>query len=346
MGKNNALKRKEHEAVRNSVGYYDFTHELIEAKGPAATEFLDKVFVNSMAKANIGDAIYTTMLNEDGIIIDDIIVFRLEENNYLISTLYADQMVKHFDSYSAGLDVEYKDVSSTSVMYAVQGPNSGAVLNEILAENIDALKVFTIKDNKIDNVDISVARCGFTGELGYELYFAPEHRDLVESKLNAAGAAYDIVKLTTDVTLSSIPTEKGYIIMRDVAGTNPMEAGLGFAVDWSKDFVGKAALEKAKAAGVTRKLVGFTVEDDNAQAGEGDEVKVNGQTAGKVTNFTYGYTVEKNIGYALIDTNVAKIGDKATIVSNGKEIEATLTKRVFYDAEDARRTEAAKSAVK
>lgn len=331
MGKNNVERRKEHEAIRNNVGYYDFTHDLIDVSGPSAADFLDTMFVNSMGKAKVGDAIYTTMLNVDGIIIDDIIVFRLEEDRFWITTLYADEMIKWFNSHSSGYDVKYKDITETTLMYAIQGPKSAEVINGFLSENIDDLKVFTIKDNKIDNVDVKVSRCGFTGELGYEIYFAPEHKGLIEDKLK------DVLEIKTDITLSSIPTEKGYIIMRDVAGTNPLEAGLGWTVDFSKDFIGKEALEKAKKEGIKRSLVGFTVDDDNAQIEEGAEVKVGGESAGRVTNCTYGYTVEKNIGYALIDNTVAKVGDKATIISGNAKFEAMLTDRVFYDVKDERR---------
>lgn len=337
MRKNNVDLRNEHEGLRNRVGFYDFTHDLVEATGPSAADFLDRMFVNSMGKASPGDAIYTTMLNEEGIIIDDVIAFRLEAEKFWISTLYVEEMIKWFDAHSSGMDVEYKDITETTAMYAIQGPKSREVLNAFLGDSIDNLEDFTISDNKIDDVRVKVARCGFTGELGYEIYLAPEHKDLLETKLNESGQSFDIVEMKTDVILSSLPTEKGYILMRDVAGTNPLEAGFGWSVDWSKDFVGKEALEKVKNEGATRSLVGFTVEDDTADIAEESEVKVAGKTAGKVTNFTYGFTVEKNIGYALIDNSVAKVGDKATIVSGDKEYEATLTDRVFYDVKDERR---------
>ncbi len=96
-----------------------------------------------------------------------------------------------------------------------------------------------------------MARCGFTGELGYEIYISPEHKALLEEKLNQAGKEHGIVKMSTDAILTSIPSEKGFVLMKDVTGINPLEANFGWLVDWNKDFIGKDILVKAKADGVS-----------------------------------------------------------------------------------------------
>jgi aminomethyltransferase len=332
MRKNDVNVRNEHEAIRNSVGFYDFTHQLLEVKGVDAQSFLDKMFVNSIGKSKVGEAKYTTMLNENGIIIDDVIVFRIEEEIFWVSTLYIAELIKWFDEHKEGAKVEYKDITNITKMYAVQGPKSKAVLNDFLKDDVDDLKFFTIKDNMIDSIPVKIARCGFTGELGYEIYCNPNDANLVESKLLASGEQYDITSIKTDVIVTSLPREKGFVLMSDLAGTNPLEVDLDWTIDWSKDFVGKSALEKVKAEGAKRKLIGFTVDDDAAVIEAGTVVKVNGQEVGKVTTYTYGYTVEKNIGYALIEKAKAKVGDNATI----GEVAATLTERVFYDVEGNR----------
>lgn len=332
MRKNDTAIRNEHEGLRNRVGYYDFTHQLLEVTGPDAAAFLDKMFVNTIAKIDVSRARYTTMLNEKAEIIDDVIVFRMAQDKFWVSTLYIDAMIKWFDVQSAGLDVAYQDITAETTMYAIQGPRSLDVINTFLADKVD-LKFLTIVDNKIGDIPVKVARCGFTGELGFEIYISPEHKELLEEKLNQAGKAHDIVKMTTDAILTSIPSEKGFVLMKDVTGINPLEANFGWLVDWDKDFIGKDILVKAKADGVTRELVGFTVEDDAAVIAEQAEVQANGASVGTVTNFTYGYTLEKNIGYAVIDTKLAKIGDQVTIASDGKEVAAILTARCFYDPE-------------
>ena len=307
MRKNETNVRKEHEAIRNSVGYYDFTHQLLEVKGPDAQAFLNKMLVASIGKMEIGEAKYTTMLNDDGIIIDDVIVFRVEKEVFWISTLYIDALIAWFDAHKENAKVEYRDITEKTTMYAVQGPDSRAVLNDFLKDNIDSMKYFTIENNMVGDIPVKIARSGYTGELGFEIYCSPEDKTFIEEKLADSGKQFDIKKITTDVIITSLPREKGFVLMSDLAGTNPLEADFGWTVDWNKDFVGKSALEKVKANGAKRKLIGFTVEDDAAQVKPGADVKVGGLVAGKVTMFTYGYTVEKNIGFALVDVDKAKL---------------------------------------
>lgn len=325
MTKNHEQKRKEHSAVRKKVGYHDFTHELLEATGPDVPAFMDKIFVNNLSGANVGKGVYTTMLNEEGKIIDDLIIFRMEENKYWLSTLYIEQMQEWFEKHKEGFDVKWKDITEETTMYAVQGPHSREVLNKFLDEDINDLEFTYITDRKVDDVPIKVARFGFTGELGYELYFAPEHVEFIESKLEEAGEAFGIMELTSDVFLTSLPTEKGLKLMRDYEGLDPIEAGLGWSIDWDSDFIGKEHVQKTKERGPKQSLIGFTVEDENAEIELEAEIIKDGKTVGKVTNYTYGYTVEKNIGFALIDNTKAKIGDKVMI----GDVEATLTEDIF-----------------
>ena len=331
---NQELLRKEHEAVRNNVGFYDFTHELLEVTGKDAACFLDKMFVNSIADTKPGNAVYTTMLNEDGIIIDDVIIFRLEDEKFWVSTLFIEDMKKWFKNYSDMKDLHFKDIAKEESMYAVQGPNSRKVLNDILEKDVTDMKFFEIKDNKIGDLDVKICRAGFTGELGYEIYVASKDKDKVEKELLEKGKKYNIVNLETDVILMSLPGEKGYVIMDDLKGTNPIEAAFGWSVDWDKDFVGKEALAKVKEEGPKRRLRGYVVEDDNAKIKNDDPVKVDGKEVGRVTKAVYGFTVEKNIGYILLDTEYAKKGNKVTIVTGDGDVEATLQERVFYDPKD------------
>ena len=336
MRKDNMNLRKEHEAVRKHVGFYDFTHELLEVNGKNARSFLDKMFVNSVARTKPGTAVYTTMLNEDGIIIDDVIIFCLEEEKFWVSTLFIDAMLEWFKGYSDMEDLEFKDLSKEVAMWAVQGPDSQKLLNEILEKDISHLEFFQMEDNKIEDIEVKISRSGFTGELGYEVFFSPEYGDKIDKILLEKGKPYNVVQLTSEVVLMSLPGEKGYVIMDDLKGTNPLEVGFGWSVDWSKDFVGKEALEKVKKEGAKRRLRGFTVEDDNLEIKHDSTVRVDGKEVGRVTKSFYGYTVEKNIGYILLDKSHAKIGDKVTIINDNKEVEATLTERVFYDPKDLR----------
>jgi aminomethyltransferase len=331
--KHDAMKREQHDAVRNAAGWYYFTHHLLEVTGEDATAFLDRTFVNPIASLKIGGARYTTMLNEDGIIIDDVVIFRLEEDKYWISTLYAYKMIKWFDAHRGESKIKYDNITEKTDMFAVQGPKSRELLNSFLAENIDDQRFFTIRDNRIGDIPVKISRAGFSGEkVGYEIYFAPEHRQPIAEKLAGHGEAVGAKQVTDfQVMVWTLPTEKGFYTMPDLRGANPLEVGFGRAIKWDKDFIGKGALAKIKEEGPKRQLLGFTVDADEAHisprnlSGPGIPVMLGGEEVGVATKFTYGYTAEKNIGYAIVETDKAKIGDAVTI--NGYE--AVLTDKVF-----------------
>lgn len=332
--KNDVLRRKEHEAVRKGVGYYDFTHQVLDVKGRDAATFLDKVFVNDIKNMKEGHALYTTMLNEDGKIIDDVIVFRLEEDKFLISTLYIDKMIKWFDKFKDGCDIDYKDITSKLTMFAIQGPKSKDLVNKIVDKDISSMKFFTIEDNTVGDLDIMVARAGFTGELGYELYVESDKKEKLEEKIKKAGEEFGLVNITTDVIIGSLPGEKGYVLMSDLEGTNPLEVGYGWTVHWDSNFIGKNALLKEKED-VKRDLFGFEL-DGEAEIEAGDAVFCDGKEIGKVTKFTYGYTLEKFIGYCLIEKDLAVEGKVVEIKTKSGNAKAKLCDRVFYDKENER----------
>ncbi len=329
--KNNTQMRNEHNAVRERVGYHDFTHQMLEVTGADADAFMDKMFVNDISGAAVGRGKYTSMLDENGKIIDDVIIFHIDDNLYWISTLYIEEMTDWFGQHEEGFEVSYQDITDVTTMYAVQGPDSLAVLNNILSNPIDDLKFARIIDNQIDEIPVKVARFGFTGELGFELYFAPEQAETIEAKLEEAGAEFDIQKIETDVFLTSLPTEMGLKIMRDYQNLDPYEAGLGWSVDWDSDFVGKEAITSSKENGPKRSLIGFTVEDDEAEVDLEADITKDGEVVGHVTNYTYGYTVGKNIGFAVIDNAKAEIGDTVRI----GDVEATLTSDKFVESKSA-----------
>lgn len=336
---NDVHTRSQHEAVRNAVGWYCWTHFLLKVTGKDAAVFLDKIFVSPITKTRAGGAKYTTMLNEDGIIIDDVIVFHIEENEYWISTLHIKKLIAWLDAHRGESRVEYKDITDTMEMYAVQGPKSKDLLNAFLTEKVDDMKFFTIRDNKIDDVTIKVARSGYTGELGYEIYVAPQNARLLETKLIEFGKAFGAMQITEfQVMVWTLPSEKGFNLMSDLRGTNPFETGLDGAIDWSKNFIGKAALENIKAQGPKRQLLGFSVDNEAAhieamnRGSFGAAVMINGKEIGRVTKYVYSYTFGRSIGFALVDRTKAKAGDKVTISGYS----ATLADRILYDVENKR----------
>lgn len=327
--------RKEHELVRNSVGFYDFTLETLEVTGKDAREFLDYVFVNNVAKMKENEALYTSMLDKDGNVLDDLILFCREPDKFWVTTGYIDQLKKWFDDNLENKEVDFKDITDKKAIYAIQGPKSRDVLNALVKDNIDNLKSFKFKDTTVEGIDVMASRTGFTGELGYEFHFDPKHMEDIANAIKEKGKSYGIKELITDATMESLPTEKGYITIEDFEGANPIELGLNWTVNCDKDFIGKEKTCNLKKNGADRNLLGFTVEDKNAKVEKDDKVKMDGKEIGQVTTYTYGYTIEKNIGYALVDSK-AKKEDKVTIITSNGEVEATLTERVFYDPKGER----------
>jgi len=324
--------KEQHLAVRNKVGWYDFTHKLIEVTGEDATEFMEKIFVSSISKVNIGRAKYTTMLNEKGNIIDDVIIFHLEPNKYWVSTLYSKAMLKWFDAQKGESDIEYVNITPNWRMYSVQGPNSKDLVNAVVDKSVDEMRFFSIAENTIDGIPVKVARSGFSGEKwGFEIYIDYEQRGMLEEVLTKEGKAFDAMEVTElDVMIFSLSGEAGYVLMTDIIETNPFEVGFESSIAWDKEFIGKSALEQIKKEGPKRQLVGFTVDDKDALiygGPHGNPIYKDGEKVGKATKFTYSYVNDTNIGYALIETGTAKIGDKVSI--NGYE--AVLTEKRFVN---------------
>ena len=180
-------KRSEHMAVRECVGYYLFTHQIMEVTGPDACRFLDYMYPNNIANLAVGRDRYTTMLNDDGEIIDDVVIMRLEEEKYWVSTLYGTQADDWFYFHSEDYDLDASEITDEWHMFAVQGPKSKDVMNSILEGNVDDLKFFMHKWDKLGEAEVLVNRGGFTGEkFGYEVYCTADDADAVQDAIDAA----------------------------------------------------------------------------------------------------------------------------------------------------------------
>ncbi len=316
--KDNEVARKEAKAIRENVGWYRWTHDLLEVKGKDADAFIEYLYVNNMGKAVIGKTKYTTMLNEDGKIIDDTIVMHMGEHLFWVSTLYAPQFIKWADAHKGDYEVEYRDISTEIDMYAVQGPNSLKIMNDLLETPIDDMKRFTIADNKISGIDVKIHRSGFTGELGYEIYVNIEETDKIEKILKTAEDKFNAVEVRTlEVYVRSIPVEKGFALRQDMYGLSPYECDLGWSVCMDKDFIGKEALIKEKEEGSKYKLVGLEyLADSYEDIAQKEIVYKNGVPCGFVRAAIYGYTVEKNIGFAVMEARKVVIGERVTVGDN------------------------------
>ena len=323
--KNDEWKRSEHMAVRECVGYYLFTHQLMEVTGEEACKFLDYVYPNNIATLAVGRDRYTTMLNENGEIIDDVVVMRLEEDKYWVSTLYGTKADDWFYYHSEGYDVEAYEITEDWHMFSVQGPKAKEVMNSILSNGVDDLKFFQNRVDDINGIEVIINRGGFTGEkFGYEVYcnadLADDVQDVISKAVKDAGGK-EITEF--QVFAWTLPTEAGFYYMRDLAHTNPFEVGLEKNINWEKDFIGKEALLKVKENGPEREMLGFEVIDENEDfyirakqyGGPGEPIFIDGEEEeiGRVSKMVYSYVKEVNNGYMLVKKDKLHIGDKFKI---------------------------------
>lgn len=320
--KEDEAARAESQAVRTNAGWYRWTHDLVVLEGPDAEQFLDWMLVNKIAGTPVGKGKYTTMLDEQGGIIDDLVAFHKAEGTWWLSTLYGPHMVKWFDAHKGDYKVTYEDITATIDMYAVQGPNSAKVMDALLDNSVDELTRFQIVDAKAGDIEVFVNRGGFTGEFGYEVYCAREDSAAMAALIEAAASVVDAPRLKTlEVYVRSLPMEKGMALRQDYYGLTPFEANLGWSVHLDKEFIGKKALEKAlekaQAEGPSRALVGLEIERESYEdIAQNEIIRKRGIPVGVCRQMIYGYTIDKNIGFGIVDAKKVPMGTRVTIGPN------------------------------
>lgn len=315
------MKRAEHMAVRQTVGWYFWTHQLLEITGEDVTAFLDYMFPNNIASLAVGRDRYTTMLNEQGEIIDDVVIMRMEEDRYWVSTLFATKTDDWWYFHQGDFKVDWSEITEDWAMYAVQGPRSLEMMETLVKDSVKDLKFFAHMNTEIDGIPCMINRGGFTGEkLGYEIYINPEEAEKLELLLREAAEKFEGREVTEFQVMSwTLPTEANFYYMRDLAHTNPFEVGLDRGIKWDKDFIGKDALLKIKEEGPKREMLGFEVPESDIYirskqyGGPGEAVYLDGEEIGRVSKLVYSYVQEKNIGYILAEKDKLHIGDHIDI---------------------------------
>lgn len=321
--KNDDMKRAEHMAVRTTVGWYFWTHQILEITGPDVTAFLEYMFPNDIGSLAIGRDRYTTMLNEQGEIIDDVVIMRMAEDRYWVSTLYATKTDDWWYFHQGNYDVEWSEITEDWEMYAVQGPKSRELMESLVKDSVADLKFFAHMETEMGGIPCIVNRGGFTGEkLGYEIYVRPDDCDALEALLRpvAEGLGGRQV-MEFQVMAWTLPTEANFYYMRDLAHTNPLEVGLEKNINWDKEFIGKDALLKIREEGPKREMVGFEVSEEDIYirskqyGGPGEPVFIEGEEeeVGRVSKLVYSYVREVNNGYILAKKDKLHIGDRIRI---------------------------------
>lgn len=317
------MKRAEHMAVRTTVGWYFWTHQLLEITGPDVTAFLEYMYPNKIGNLAIGRDRYTTMLNEQGEIIDDVVIMRMEEDRYWVSTLFASKTDDWWYFHQGDYNVDWTEITDEWAMYAVQGPKSKEIVESMAKDSAQGLKFFAHMNTEIQGIPCIINRGGYTGEkLGYEIYVNPDDGEKLEEILKPAAEAVGGREVTEfQVMAWTLPTEANFYYMRDLAHTNPFEVGLAGGIDWEKEFIGKAALLKVKEDGPAREMVGFEVPEadiyirSKQYGGPGEPVFIEGEEEeiGRVSKMVYSYVKEVNNGYILAKKDKLHVGDRIKI---------------------------------
>lgn len=323
----------EHKSVRNSVGVFDVSHMgEVFVKGSKALDFVQYLTVNDASKLFPGRVQYSAMCYEDGGIVDDLLVYKIADDEFML-VINASNTDKDFEWMQKNnkFGVELFNLSDEYSLLAIQGPNSLKTLQKLTNTKID-LEYYHFAKLNLAGVDMIFSRTGYTGELGYELYFQGDENvaKQVWDKVFEAGKEFDI-KPVGLAARDSLRLEMGYCLYgNDIdQTTNPLEAGLGWITKLSKqNFIGKDALLKIKEKGFTRKLVAIT-SDEKVFPRHGYKISHNKKEIGVVTSGTLSPILEKPIAMGYVESEYSEIGSEVNFLVREKEIPATVVKLPF-----------------
>jgi aminomethyltransferase len=322
---------REHEIVRTGVGVFDVSHMgEFEVTGPDRNAFVNRITCNDVGALEDGEAQYSALLTEDGTFVDDCIVYRFDDKIMLV--VNASNTAKdweHVVGRKAG-NVRLKDISDEVALLAIQGPKAEELLQSLTRVKLSAIKYYHFDVGNVAGAECFISRTGYTGEDGFELYFRPRAAESLWAAVAGPGRAAPIGLGARD----SLRLEVGYPLYgNDIDDTtNAYEARLGWIVKLDKGapFVGKAALQRIKARGVTRKLVGFVPEEKGVIPRHGMDVYVADRKVDVVRSGGYGPSLKQPIGTTYLPTHSTEPGTQFEIAVRGKRVPAKVVKTPFY----------------
>ncbi len=324
----------EHETVRNGVGVFDVSHmgEFL-LTGENALELIQKVCSNDASTIGIGKAQYSCLPNENGGIIDDLIIYRLKENQYLL-VVNASNIDKDWEWISKhnNMGVEMRNLSDEYALLAIQGPKSIEAMQSLTSVNLSEIPYYSFAVGDfagIDNVIISAT--GYTGSGGFEIYCKNEEVEQIWNKVFEAGDSFGIKPIGL-AARDTLRLEMGFCLYgNDIDDTtSPLEAGLGWITKFTKDFINSESLKKQKEEGITRKLVGFELVERGIPRHDYEIVDATGNIIGKVTSGTMAPSLGKGIGLGYVTIENSKIDTEIFIKIRNNNVKAKVVKLPFY----------------
>ncbi|SFC47920.1 aminomethyltransferase [Halobiforma haloterrestris] len=327
----------EHEAVRGDAGIFDVSHMgQIHVSGPDATTLMQRLTTNDVSRLDVGDSQYAAITDEDGIIIDDTVVYRLPDEDGEPTYLFVpnagtdEETHERWISYRNDLDLEATVDNRTDeyAMFAVQGPSAPDLVEAETDESVTDLSRFEAQYATIDGIDCWTARTGYTGEDGFELIVPWTEAEHIWSLFDCQPCglgARDTLRIEAGLLLA------GQDFDHEDDPRNPYEAGIGFTVDLETEFVGRDALAEVKEEGVEEKLVGFQLIDRGVPRHGYDVTNTDSRVIGTVTSGTMSPTLEQAIGFAYVPVEYSDPGTTLQVVVRGRSKKARVETTPFID---------------
>jgi len=324
----------EHEIVRNGVGVFDVSHmgEFF-LKGENALALIQKVTSNDASKLVDGKAQYSCLPNNDGGIVDDLIVYKIADNNYML-VVNASNIDKDWNWISShnDLGVEMTNASEAYSLLAIQGPKAAEAMQSLTNIDLANMGYYTFQMSDFaGKQDVIVSATGYTGSGGFEIYFKNEDAEHIWNKVFEAGASFNIKPIGL-AARDTLRLEMGFCLYgNDINDTtSPLEAGLGWITKFDKDFTNSENLKQQKEAGVSRKLVGFEMVERGIPRHDYEICDANGTVVGIVTSGTQSPTLGIAIGMGYVPTALATPDSEIYIRIRNKDIKAKVVKMPFY----------------
>lgn len=324
---------EEHLTVRNGVGVFDVSHMgEFRLTGPKALDLIQKVTSNDASKLTDGKVQYSCLPNDKGGIVDDLLVYRYKADEYYLvvnaSNIEKDwNWIKKYNTYG----VEMLDMSDNMSLLAVQGPKALATLQKLTDVDLSKMEYYTFCIGKMAGVnDVIISNTGYTGAGGFEIYVANADAKKMWDAVFEAGKEFGIKPIGLGAR-DTLRLEMAFCLYgNDIDDTtSPIEAGLGWITKFTKDFVNRAAIEKHKTEGVSRKLVGFEMIDRGIPRHDYPIADANGNIIGKVTSGTQSPSLNKAIGLGYVQTAYSKVDSEIYIIIREKLIKAKVVKTPF-----------------
>jgi aminomethyltransferase len=323
----------EHNTVRNGVGVFDVSHmgEFI-VKGPNALAFLQNIVSNDVSKIVPGQAQYSYLPNEEGGIVDDLLVYHLDDGNYMC-VVNAGNIEKDWAWFNKNntQGAELHNISDHTALLAIQGPKAAEALQSLTDINLSEIPYYRFVRGTFAGVkNVIISATGYTGSGGFEIYFNNAHAEEIWNKIFEAGAPQGIKPIGLGAR-DTLRLEKGYCLYgNDINdSTSPIDAGLAWVTSMKKDFIAKDIIQAVKEKGAENKLVGFKMIDRGIPRHDYEIADASGNIIGKVTSGTQSPVLQQGIGLGYVSTAFSKVGTEIFIPLRGKLLKAEVVKLPF-----------------